>query len=185
MGYTHYWTLKKADNKTWKEFVAACKELHKALPETSETAGGYYADGKIVICGWDGTGKPEFKLSGISFNGDEETGNNHETFLIEKENTDWNFCKTARKPYDLLVCACLIAAKEILGYEVRSDGDFEDWKPAIAFYMDTFYAEAPDRDGMKTILPEFLFDKEDGTEYYEYKNKYSVMDYINSLFVKA
>jgi hypothetical protein len=185
MGYTHYWTPKATDDKTWKEYVAACKKLYKELPLRSETAGGYHADDTIMICGWDGTGKPEFKLSGISFNGDQDRGFDHETFSIEKEKTDWNFCKTARKPYDLLVCACLIAAKEILGYEVSSDGDFEDWQPAIAFYMDTFYAEAPDREGMKAILPKFLFDEEDGTEWFKYENKYNIMDYINSLFVKA
>ena len=47
---------------------------------------------------------------------------------------DFNFCKTARKPYDLLVCACLIAAKKELNYEVHSDGKKEDWQPAIDFY---------------------------------------------------
>ena len=181
MGYTHYWTPKVATADKFKEFAATCKKLHKALPDTSETAGGYASDDKIKIRGWDGTGKPTFKDDGISFNGDGDNG--HETFSIDPKKDDWNFCKTARKPYDLLVVACLIAAHEILGYEVSSDGSFEDWKPAIEFYMDTFYAESPDKDGMKLILPEFLFEDEGGTEYYKYENKYNIMDYIKSLFV--
>ena len=186
MGYTHYWTEKTTNKKTSNEFVNVCKKLNKSLPMTSETAGGYHSNDKIVICGGNGSGKPMFTPNLISFNGDNETEMSHETFYVEFGDDEWNFCKTARKPYDLLVCACLIAAHEILGYEVTSDGDFEDWKPAIKFYLDTIYSgKEPDEKLMKKILPEFLFEDQKGTEYYEYKNKYSIMDYINSLFVES
>jgi hypothetical protein len=134
MGYTHYWTPKQTSEKKFKEFSETCKKLHDNLPERSESAGDYFNDKPIVIKGWDGTGEPIFDEKQVRFNGDESENLNHETFAIDFPDTDWNFCKTARKPYDLLVSACLLAAKQILGYEISSDGDMEDWKPAIEFY---------------------------------------------------
>jgi len=136
MGYTHYWTPKKSSEKKFKEFSETCNRMYKNLPETSETAGGYCADEKIEI--GDGAGhlshesQPEFSTKAVIFNGVGE--NSHETFYIVKDENEWNFCKTARKPYDLLVCACLIAAADILGFTLTSDGGLEDWQPAISFY---------------------------------------------------
>jgi hypothetical protein len=61
----------------------------------------------------------------------------HETFVIERkarpqeghrkdEDTLFSFCKTARKPYDLMVQACLILYK-------HSDGEMDDWTEAFKF----------------------------------------------------
>jgi hypothetical protein len=50
---------------------------------------------------------------------------------------NWNFCKTARKPYDLLVCCALISLANNYPEKVfsfSSDGHFQDWQPAIDFY---------------------------------------------------
>ncbi len=110
--------------------------MYENLPEKSNTAGSYYSDEKIII--GDGAGNlsplntPEFSSKAVVFNGVGE--NSHETFYIEKKDIDLNFCKTARKPYDLLVCACLIAAADILNYTISSDGNLNDWQPAISFY---------------------------------------------------
>ena len=136
MGYTHYWTLKKSSAKKFKDFSDTCKILHDNLPEKSNTAGGYFADEKISIGDWDGhlgLGKaPEFSKDLVNFNGVGEL--QHETFNIEFDQNGWSFCKTARKPYDLLVCACLLAASNILGYDISSDGNLKDWKPAMEYY---------------------------------------------------
>ena len=48
----------------------------------------------------------------------------------------FDFCKTARKPYDLAVQLCLIIAEEYSAGKfgnviVRSDGGMSDWRPAI------------------------------------------------------
>lgn len=181
MGYTHYWTPKAATPTKWDEYVATCKKLHKALPTKTNTAGGYHSDDEIRICDGLGEGKPDFNGEGICFNGDDERGLSHETFSITPKGVDWNFCKTARKPYDLLVCACLIAAHEILGYEVSSDGGFGDWKPAIEFYLKTIYAELPDKEGLKLILPDFLFENIKSLSVD--KKEYTPYDYLKSLFV--
>lgn len=161
MGYTHNWTPKVAEPKVWQKFVLACKELHKALPEQTETAGGYCKDDDLVICGGDGTGKPTFTMKEVLFNGNEERDLDHETFYLTPSKDEWNFCKTARKPYDLLVVACLIAAHDILGYEVSSDGELEDWAEGIQLYLETVYdftntSEEEKIEIVHIILPEFL-----------------------------
>ena len=139
MGYTHYWTPKVATPERWKSFKEVCKQLHEELPQYTETAGGYSKDDDLEIFGGMGTGKPKFSMKEIWFNGDERKGLDHETFLLAPDKLDWNFCKTARKPYDLLVVACLLAAYDYLGYEVSSDGGYDDWKEGLHYYLDTIY----------------------------------------------
>jgi len=153
--YTHYWTPNKVTNAEWKPFLAEVKQLVKALPAHSLSAGEYYKDEPLKICGWNGKGLPTFNNKKISFNGDASNDLDHETFSIEPEKNDWNFCKTARKPYDLLVCAVLLSAHNHLNYEVSSDGDLEDWQTAIDFYGSVIY------DDWSTIsyidiVPDFL-----------------------------
>jgi len=127
MGYTHYFYPKTVSDAQWAEFKETTKKLHKSLPEYCKLKGVK----QIKIRGFNGTGKPNFNNKFISFNGFGELS--HETFFIPKKPDDyWNknrpvneimyFCKTARKPYDLLVVACLIAAQQILGYRISSDG---------------------------------------------------------------
>ena len=179
MGYTHYWTPKEVSAEKFKEFADTCKELKKNLPEKSNSGLGY-PDKKILIRGGNGTGKPIFKDNIVSFNGDLKRDMDHETFYIEHGYDEWNFCKTARKPYDLLVCACLIAAHEILGYEVSSDGGINEWTSAIKFYLDIVYGEmVDDEDSLKAIIPTFLFDEQVGSTYNE---PYNLMDHVKSLF---
>jgi len=129
MGYTHYWTPKEVSKEQFAEFVSVCKKLNKNLPKD------------ILIKGWNGTGKPQFDQYGVGFNGDASEDLDHETFLITPEPSD-SFCKTARKPYDLLVSACLIAAYEILKYDVSSDGKMTDWKAAFDYYKEVTGVES-------------------------------------------
>jgi len=131
------------------------------LPDYSDTAGGWASEEKIEIRGWDGSGEPQFTDDTIGFNGNEhqmvdgeEQNLSHETFRLdrtyhpeswerpEKEGGYGQFCKTARKPYDLLVCGVLILLKYYFPKsEVSSDGNYEDWKAARIWYQVTF----PDR----------------------------------------
>lgn len=131
MGYTHYWKTEKLSNKEiFDKFAKECKELHTALPKTTDSAGGYYKTDPLIIYGGMGEGKPTFNSEMINFNVDANIDMAHETFRIKRnESKDFcgNFCKTARKPYDLLVVACLIAASQIIGLTFSSDG-FIDYK---------------------------------------------------------
>jgi hypothetical protein len=128
MGYTHYWTPRKVNAETWNKFLAVCNVLRGELPKSRQ----------FVICGGNGEGEPVFNNEEICFNGTNENDLGHETFFVGKDVDEWNFCKTARKPYDFLVCGCLIAAREILGYKINSDGQISrEWKPVINYYEKT------------------------------------------------
>ena len=147
MGYTHYYKSTKDYSAQWKAFIIACKKLHKNLPKTSETAGGDYNEDIIKIAGGQGTGKPIFDEKIVCFNGSEKNGMNLESFYLPSEFDieDSHFCKTARKPYDLLVVACIIAAWQILDFRFSSDGfkdgSCDDLQPAIDYYNATMKPE--------------------------------------------
>lgn len=143
MGYTHYWTFHREKTKDNKDFVKAVEEIkaiHAALPKRTNIAGACYPNHHVKIMGGLGKGAPEFTPTEICFNGNAKNGTDHETFSIDFNiDNGWNFCKTARKPYDLLVCCSLIALAMNLGDEIftfSSDGTVKDWQPAIDLYQE-------------------------------------------------
>lgn len=123
MGYTHYWDIYQEEipESEWRSFA---NDFVKILPQfmnklDHETDQKFHVDGNHII-----------------FNGIGEEG--HETFYIERKNKmeksydgevkKFNFCKTARKEYDISVCCALIIAKKYFGniIKVSSDGIDED-----------------------------------------------------------
>lgn len=131
MGYTHYWRRKgnslALDHATFAAIVADFNKLVAALPSTSDTASGAYRDAPLEL---DNDSTPDE----INFNGkDDERDLGHEPFEFPRCQPDeFTFCKTARKPYDLLVCATLIVVKKHApAVKVSTDGDPEDWAPAV------------------------------------------------------
>ena len=86
---------------------------------------------------------PDFNDDVVWFNGIKDDG--HETFFIPRvfdtdgychtddEGRFFAFCKTARKPYDLPVCCCLLIFKQHFGddFILSSGGEFdEEWREA-------------------------------------------------------
>ncbi|UGY15207.1 hypothetical protein HAP48_0042900 [Bradyrhizobium septentrionale] len=143
MGYTHYWTQKR--NFTIAQWQQIIVDLKAILAHAQHVEG-------IVLAGSMGEGKtsPEFTDDLIAFNGLGD--DSHESFYIQRKRTleewqskdrlGWSFCKTAHKPYDRVVVACLcylatVTRKEdpathepIIGSEafsVTSDGDSTDF----------------------------------------------------------
>jgi hypothetical protein len=110
MGYVHYWKVQEVEQSKWDAFVEDIKQVFSAgsYPITSED---------------DSDLPPRIDDTGVRFNGIDEDG--HETFMIERSCTGFDFCKTARKPYDLPVCIALTLAKThgILS-ELSTDGEF-------------------------------------------------------------
>lgn len=128
MGYTHYYPRKVKeidDVKAWKDFIKDTQQLLKyAKTQMHIGLSSNHPSNKII---------PPDK-SYINFNGvgDYE----HETFEIEFKHSsdrDFLFTKTARKPYDLCVCATLLLLHHHLPkiHEISSDGDSHDWLPAV------------------------------------------------------
>ena len=125
MGYTHNWTPKNVSNSKFGEFAEKCETLKDKLPDDIK-----------IRCGM-GEREPVFNSNEVWFNGDGENDLAHETLLLEPQSTKWSFCKTARKPYDLLVCGCLLLAHFMLDYEIASDGDISDWYEASLWFNES------------------------------------------------
>jgi len=119
MGYTHYWEIKKGTPKLSK----ACLDDIKKVCERY---------GKLIQFEEDEKKPIVLKPGEIRFNGIGENG--HETFLIEcppkpasyqafKDGFLFNFCKTARKPYDIVVCEILLILKAHLQENIKLSSD--------------------------------------------------------------
>ena len=110
MGYTRYW--KRTDKEITEEFVA---EVNEILEECK-------AHGIIIRDGY-GESEPEVSTERIWLNGNADTDLDHETFYLGNEASDFEFCKTARKPYDFAVREILNVAETYgLVTNVRCDG---------------------------------------------------------------
>lgn len=129
MGYTHYFKQNTpVDIDTWREITAEVQRLIDASPVTICNGSGDV--GSVALIDDDS----------IAFNGEEgEIDNAHETFMLPRDNQEFNFCKTAYKPYDLLVTASLIIANHFApsAYGIASDGDHSDWYDGLEFARNT------------------------------------------------
>ena len=144
MGYTHYWYLNpNGDEKNYSKAKRAIAKIIRSRKHSVSLGDG---------CGNRGS-KPVIDGK-IWFNGIEE--NSHETFCLfdkladlENENENsyvsrnekgyvFTFCKTAYKPYDVVVTACLIALRYYMGNDVRvnSDGEKKDWFAGLRLAKD-------------------------------------------------
>ena len=115
MGYTHYFNHDEVSQETWDKISRDCFRLRTI----SDVPIQYDSDIAEL---------PVFNADMIHFNGVGDKG--HETFVLEREGSSvFVFCKTARKPYDDLVTACLL----IYHYyspgtiDLSSDGDPDEW----------------------------------------------------------
>lgn len=128
MGYTHYFTFKPikrgttiATNNAYKKAILDCQKIVRAYSVANGGIAGFAAHTEPGTYG------------GLQFNGSRE--NAHEDFVLRehyKQNLEeryGGFCKTAAKPYDVVVVACLCVLKHHLGaqIDVASDGNTADW----------------------------------------------------------
>jgi hypothetical protein len=137
MGYTHYWY--RASELDAKKFSNA-----------SDDCGGicrvFQNNGVGLAYEFDTIKDPVFTDDEIRFNGIGDNG--HETFYFPKSFTSrgptfgdkpFGFCKTAYKPYDVAVCACLIILKYWFpDIDVSSDGEMQDWQNALDAVKDAY-----------------------------------------------
>ena len=128
MGYTHYWRKKEALNEDdFKSYSKDVEKVVSALRGTVKLVGGH---------GVEDT-KPEFTKDLVCFNGVGDDA--HETFYFNRSQEHFSFTKTAYKPYDVAVTACLIIAKYYFPkIEVSSDGEIDDWKEGFAVVKSLF-----------------------------------------------
>lgn len=133
MGYTHYYYTSKTlgTQKEWNEFT---NDVTKIINSTDIPLANGMADKDSL---------PIITNDTVSFNGCED--DSHETLYIENnikartKEMEYNFCKTARKPYDLIVMAVLIALKHHFPRcTVSSDGKNNsiEWQAGRQFTED-------------------------------------------------
>ena len=142
MGYTHYWRFHR-DKMTTEDI----RNTFKAVAEEIQDIINKLPQSKDILRGGLGEGEPIINETEVWFNGDEELGNDHETFSINWKDTEpFGFCKTARKPYDLFVCLALLSFTEYFPSDVftlSSDGDAEDWQEAVDLYNEITRKKVP------------------------------------------
>ena len=138
MGYTHYIRrLPELDPAKWSAWTS---DVQKILATPSAR--------KIDLLREfdEPDSEPEVTDDAVRFNGAGRLG--LETFVVERvfaprfrQETDgrlFQCCKTDQKPYDAVVCACLIALKSRFGDDVvvSSDGGWDDWAPGRVIHGD-------------------------------------------------
>lgn len=114
MGYTCYFEQSRPfTTEEWGKIRAAVIPMFHRLKQ---------------IKGPNGEGRPLIGNDSISFNGDASKSEDHETFLIQKNGNGFQFCKTARKPYDRYVKAVLCVADHFApgALDISCDGDDEE-----------------------------------------------------------
>lgn len=168
MGYTNYWSRpRQLDKRKWAGFIADLTLLLTKLPKKTDGRGPFKFEEKpreIRLLGYENnfTSKPHLTPEMVRFNGRGRTKKDnygHETFLIKRvvEPSDYckpqqnmfvDFCKTARKPYDLVVKATLI----ILAYhfpQVTASCDCAEGEDFIHFQ--------PAWELVKSVFPDRVF----------------------------
>ena len=120
MGYTHYFQLHSEPSELmWNALIRGVEQIVAHSPAKLEIA---LNDKHITI---NGVGE-----------------DSHETFFIERYSLRWNFCKTARKPYDEAVTEVLILMRYLFDdFSLSSDGTWEDWSRGRELFTKLFHLE--------------------------------------------
>lgn len=163
MGYTHYWyTNREGDQRAYSEALLDIAEIirHSPVPLAGNHGDGepQFTDSYIGFNGRDDLGCPGASCRycggpGATYATDHDQA--HETCLFETVLSeikhpsyesrpddelrfgpgDWHFecCKTAQKPYDVIVTACLARLAECgpRTVVVHSDGEPADWEAGV------------------------------------------------------
>lgn len=115
MGYTHYWKLSRNFNQTeWNQIKTDVKSIVAyAMKQPFAQLDVLYAI-------------DHFNINGI---GDDS----YEDFCIQREKTSFDFCKTARRPYDAICVAVLIYLDTMYSnkFSCSSDGYPKDWEQGL------------------------------------------------------
>jgi hypothetical protein len=141
MGYTNYHAIARDFTEPeWEQLTALTQSIidTAAAPKLAEILHAYepiFPKAGISIAGKSGEGSPRIDGRQVGLNG---VGNDsHETFFLPKIEHD-EFCKTNRKPYDIVCVAIYLAAHAITSdFTFSSDGRDEDefGKAALALYQ--------------------------------------------------
>jgi hypothetical protein len=129
VGYTHYFTKAGTTRDDALKFEMFARGARTIIEYATNQDNIQLADAMGEKLGaW------EISNEVVSFNG--YGADSHETFFWDANGTGFNFCKTARKPYDAVVTACLIHLKDVYGdaVDIGSDGYWSEWSDGARLY---------------------------------------------------
>jgi hypothetical protein len=133
MGYTHYYQQGSIPSKAlFDNFTSHVSEL--------------------IQMAWDIELDVSISPDFLDINGVGEES--HENFIIRREDLTWDFCKTARKPYDTVVTAVLILARYTFpDFHLSSDGSWLDWRDGRELFTSVIHLEPTEATvfGMATV----------------------------------
>lgn len=112
MGYTHYFTLNSEEKPSMREWKAIV-----------EKASAIYEEHEDILC------LESDQSNTLRFNG--KGDDSHETFWLDRDGDGFNFCKTARKPYDIAVFKVLKMVKEACPKWITLGSDAMDGEKAF------------------------------------------------------
>jgi hypothetical protein len=129
MGYTHYYTktgTSRDDALRFEMFMNGAR----TIIEYATTYDGI----QLADATGDHLGQWECNKETVRFNG--YGPDSHETFDWSIDSSGFGFTKTAYKPYDAVVTACLIHLKDVYGdlVDIGSDGSWLDWRDGATLY---------------------------------------------------
>ena len=147
MGYSHYYKFRtdyKISSLKWKEIVDDFNKILDVeidIPRNDLYSGTEGLTRLRSILEPDSDQRLEITDNEIRFNGREEGDRGHETFSIQRMSDErlkvyakrlerdyiFDSCKTARKPYDIVVCCLLVILKYHLGNMIEVSSDGADW----------------------------------------------------------
>lgn len=132
-GYTHYYTWKQPpDDASLKACVADMNRLIEARKSILVSP-----DLRDSI-----PGSLKLNPTNVDFNGIGDRACEPFVFpFVLPEHSSFNFCKTRGEPYDQIVTACLLVARDHFppsALEIESDGEWEDWKDGAILYSSVF-----------------------------------------------
>lgn len=139
MGLTRYWYRPPSmDAESFRDWASDCRRILETAtmpagfrPEADET---HAPNPPVTLRGPDGTGEPLISDRVVALNGDATCGHEHEAFQVERDVASgrrrqdelgriFEYCKTAGKPYDAVVHACLMALEQRFGALVKVEAD--------------------------------------------------------------
>jgi len=122
-GYTHYYTWHETPDPA--ALKSCIREMRQIIDARTN-----------ILAGPDGTGAVVISDANLVLNGIGDDA--HEPFVFPNK-LGFNFCKTAVKPYDEVVTACLLVARDHFPSSVLSidsDGSWSegDWRAGAELY---------------------------------------------------
>lgn len=140
MGYTHYFEqVVVVDADAWRKITDDFRKLAANLPAQGvsgeplalvvEGDQALIVDDEMIF--FQGAGKElGYETFVLTRDGSTQV---EEYRLQEGKKFPFTFCKTARRPYDLVVCATLIVVNRYAegAYLIDSDGSTREWEPAL------------------------------------------------------